>query len=171
LSKRVLNLFFIVFIFLTNELYAVGGKGLTSVTAGYQTFVYPLMTERITSRYGIRKHPVRGVVRHHHGMDLAAKENTPILSIATGKVIFAGYFGAYGNYISILHDNGYSSHYGHCRIINARIGQNIKAGQLIGTVGSTGVVTGPHLHFELRLQGRSIDPEQFIPDIATKAEG
>ena len=137
----------------------------------HPTFVYPLMTTRLTSHYGRRRHPVRGVVRHHHGVDLAAPRNTPIRSIAAGEVIFADEFGGYGNYISIKHHHGYTSHYGHCESIDVQVGQKVNAGERIGAVGSSGVVTGPHLHFELRLLGRSLDPEQFIPDLAEQAFG
>jgi murein DD-endopeptidase MepM/ murein hydrolase activator NlpD len=166
-AKQVLFSIFLTVIPL--QLNAIEEKRV-ALEAG-AAFVYPLETERVTSSYGIRHHPVKGAIRHHHGVDLAAKTGTPIRSIASGKVIFSGYFGAYGYYVSILHDNGYTSHYGHCQALKVKIGEKVMAGDLIATVGSSGLVTGSHLHFELRLRGRSLDPEQFIPDIAARAEG
>jgi murein DD-endopeptidase MepM/ murein hydrolase activator NlpD len=133
--------------------------------------VYPLMGPRLSSEYGKRKHPVLKSVRHHHGVDLAAPEASPIRSIAAGQVIFADPYAGYGNLIVVKHENGMTSHYGHCHTIKTSIGARIKAGQIIGTVGSTGISTGPHLHFEVRMQGAPTDPEQLLPGLAEDALG
>ena len=133
--------------------------------------VYPLMGTRISSDYGIRKHPVLKKVKHHGGIDLAAPKDAPIRSIRDGTVVFADPYGSYGNLVVISHAGGFTSHYGHCSSIKVRTGQRISAGHVIATVGSTGRVTGPHLHFEIRKNGTPEDPERFIPGLADAAQG
>ena len=140
-------------------------------TASRATFVYPLMGPRLSSDYGKRKHPILKSTRHHHGVDLAAPEQSPIRAIAGGQVMYADPFGGYGNLIVVRHDGGMTSHYGHCRGFKVKIGQRVKAGQIIGTVGNTGISTGPHLHFEIRVAGEPRDPENFLPGLAAAAEG
>lgn len=135
------------------------------------TFVYPLMGTRISSDFGNRKHPVIKTVRHHSGIDLAAPNGAPIRAIQGGVVVFADPYAAYGNLIVIQHGKGITSHYGHCESIKVRTGQRVRAGEVIGAVGSTGRVTGPHLHFEIRLNGEPRDPERFIPGLAESAAG
>jgi murein DD-endopeptidase MepM/ murein hydrolase activator NlpD len=142
------------------------GVGVTGAS-----FVYPLMGTRVSSYFGIRKHPVLKVVRHHDGIDLAAPDGASIRAVSDGVVVFADPYGGYGKYIVIQHANNMTSHYGHCSQIQVRTGQHIKAGQIIGRVGSTGQVTGPHLHFEIRRDGQAQDPEKFIPGLALAAEG
>jgi murein DD-endopeptidase MepM/ murein hydrolase activator NlpD len=134
-------------------------------------FVYPLVGTRVSSDYGLRKHPLRKAVRHHHGIDLAAPEGALIRSIQAGKVVFADPYSGYGNLVVVQHENGMTSHYGHCRTIKVRPGQRVNAGEIIATVGSTGKVTGPHLHFEIRIGGKSHDPEMFIPGLAVDGAG
>lgn len=134
-------------------------------------FVYPVNASRLSSTYGKRFHPVHKYHRHHSGVDLAAPTSTPIRTISSGTVIFADYYAGYGNYISIKHKNGLTSHYGHCDEIKVSIGQKVNAGQVIGTIGSTGVVTGPHLHFEIRKNGVPENPEKYIKGLRTKALG
>lgn len=134
-------------------------------------FVYPVNASRLSSVYGKRFHPVHKYHRHHSGVDLAAPKSTPIRSVSGGVVIFADYYAGYGNYISIKHENGLTTHYGHCNEIKVSIGQKVKAGQVIGTIGSTGVVTGPHLHFEIRKNGVPKNPEKYIKGLRTKALG
>ena len=133
--------------------------------------VYPLMGTRISSDFGIRKHPVLKKTRHHGGIDLAAPLRAPIRAIQSGTVVFADPYGGYGNLIVIAHANGLTSHYGHCSSISVKTGHRIKAGQVIGEVGSTGRVTGPHLHFEIRKNGVVQDPEGYIPNLDTAAQG
>jgi murein DD-endopeptidase MepM/ murein hydrolase activator NlpD len=136
------------------------------------SFVYPLMGTRTSSDFGTRRHPLRKKMKHHHkGIDLAAPTGATIRSIATGRVIYADPFGGYGNFIVIKHDNGLTSHYGHCQETSVRVGQKVHAGDVIGTVGSTGHSTGPHLHFEIRYNGEPQHPERYLPGLALPAEG
>lgn len=138
--------------------------------AASPTYVYPLMGTRISSDFGTRKHPIRKVVKHHNGVDLAAPEGAQVRSIQSGVVVFADPYGSYGNLIVVQHQNGITSHYGHCKTIQVKPGQRVSAGQLLGTVGATGKVTGPHLHFEIRKAGEALDPEAVIPGLAVVGE-
>lgn len=135
------------------------------------SYVYPLLGTRVSSNYGKRSHPVKQVVRHHSGIDLAAPYGSSIRVIKAGVVVFADPHGAYGNLMVVDHGNGLTSHYGHCRTMLVKPGQKVKAGQIIGTVGSTGLSTGPHLHLEIRLNGKPQNPEKFIPGLASEAVG
>lgn len=141
------------------------------VSAPVTSFVYPVLGPRMSSAYGKRTHPIKRAVKHHDGVDLAAPRGAPIRAIADGTVVFADPHGGYGKLIVIEHRGGMTSHYGHCEKISVNPGSRIKAGQIIGTVGSTGKTTGPHLHFEVRLKGVSQDPERFIPGLAAGAAG
>ena len=134
-------------------------------------FVYPVMGPRISSDYGMRKHPVRRVRKHHHGVDLAAPVDAPIRAVANGRVMYSDPLGGYGKLVVIQHADGITSHYGHCNALKVAPGQKVRAGEIIGTVGSTGISTGPHLHFEIRKNGEPIDPENFLPGIALHGEG
>jgi murein DD-endopeptidase MepM/ murein hydrolase activator NlpD len=135
-------------------------------------FVYPLMGPRTSSSFGPRSHPIRKSHRqHHHGIDLAAPVGSTIRSIASGVVIFADPFGGYGNLVVIKHDNGLSSHYGHCHALEVTVGQRVYAGDVIATVGNTGRSTGPHLHFEIRHNGEPQHPERYLPGLAGPAQG
>ncbi len=109
---------------------------------------------------GFRRHPVRKVIRPHAGIDCAAPHGTRVFAAADGRVAFAGWRGAYGRLIVISHDNGWSTWYGHLSRIDRRIrkGAAVKAGQTIGRVGTSGVATGPHLHFETRMAGQPVNP-------------
>jgi murein DD-endopeptidase MepM/ murein hydrolase activator NlpD len=140
-------------------------------TSSITTFVYPIMGPRLSSDYGKRKHPVRKVSQHHHGIDLAAPKDAPIRSIADGVVMYADPFGGYGKLIVIQHSNGLTSHYGHCSRITVQPGRRVRAGDIIGSVGSTGISTGPHLHFELRKSGVPVNPEKILPGLAEVAQG
>jgi murein DD-endopeptidase MepM/ murein hydrolase activator NlpD len=144
------------------------GPALAFPTGGY---VYPLVSPRLSSDYGNRKHPLYRVVRHHNGIDLAAPEDTPIRAVKGGVVVFADPYKGYGNLIVIKHSEALTSHYGHCKEFSVKPGQRIKPGQIIGTVGKTGNVTGPHLHLELRMDGKPVDPEKIIPDLDGSGEG
>src|SRR5665213_2732896 len=115
-----------------------------------------------TSGFGLRVDPFTGKHREHTGVDLRAKYGDPVYASAPGKVIFTGVAGGYGNLIRIAHAHGYASYYGHLSKIYVKAGQKVRRGTLIGRVGATGRVTGPHLHFEIRLNGKPLDPLQFI---------
>jgi len=121
-------------------------------------FRFPLRNYRITSRFGIRNDPLGTNQQMHKGIDLAAPEGTEVFAIADGTVTAVGFDSVYGNYVIINHTNNYSSLYGHLQKIDAVLRSEVKSGTLIGRVGSTGQSTGPHLHFELRLGGRALDP-------------
>ena len=133
--------------------------------------VYPLLGTRVSSDYGNRKHPIKRNVRHHDGIDLAAPKAAPIRAVGEGVVVYADPFGGYGNLVVIRHANGMTTHYGHCDEIRVQTGQRIQAGAVIATVGSTGKVTGPHLHFEIRRDGKPLDPESLLPGIADSSSG
>jgi murein DD-endopeptidase MepM/ murein hydrolase activator NlpD len=148
---------------------AIGVPGESFLSRG--VFVYPLVGTRISSSFGTRTHPVRSVVRHHSGIDLAAPHGSPIRAIQSGVIVFADPHSGYGNLIVISHTDHITSHYGHCDTIRVRPGQRVKAGEIIGTVGSTGLVTGPHLHFELRQNGDPLNPELVIPKLGLVGEG
>ncbi len=118
----------------------------------------PLRSYRITSGFGIRFHPILKKWRPHHGIDYAAPYGTPVRSVADGRVVFAGWRGGYGKTVIVKHKNGYSTLYGHLARIFVKRGQHVSQGQVIGSVGSTGLSTGPHLHYEVRQHGRRINP-------------
>jgi murein DD-endopeptidase MepM/ murein hydrolase activator NlpD len=121
----------------------------------------PLTFRRISSVFGARKHPIFGEWRNHTGTDYAAAEGTPVRAIGDGVVIFAGKKGGYGNMIDIRHRNGMVSRYGHMRnfATGVRPGMHVAMGSTIGYVGMTGWATGPHLHFEIRVDGVAHDPK------------
>lgn len=134
-------------------------------------YVYPVMAPRLSSDFGTRTHPVLRVRRHHEGVDLAAPSGAQVRAIADGVVVFADPYKGYGNLVVIKHSDALTSHYGHLQKILVAPGQKISPGAVLGLVGTTGRVTGPHLHFEIRLHGKSQDPEKFIPGLALQAEG
>lgn len=116
---------------------------------------------RISSPFGMRMHPIKGTKAFHQGLDIAAPEGTAILSVAPGKVQFAGWKGGYGRIVEIRHDNGWISRYAHAKILSVQAGDWVKAGQIIGQVGCSGNATGAHLHLEIEYLGRKLDPEAF----------
>lgn len=119
---------------------------------------------KITNEFGFRRNPFGGrTYEHHAGMDIAGDRGDPIIAPANGKVVKAGWQGGYGNLIEIDHQNGLITRYGHLSKIDVSIGDDVTRGQLIGLVGSTGRSTGPHLHYELRIGDRAIDPRRFLP--------
>jgi biotin carboxyl carrier protein len=114
---------------------------------------------RITGRFSsARRHPMLGVVRRHNGIDIAAPTGTPITAPHEGIVHFVGRRIGYGIVIEIDHGNGVLTRYAHCKSANVEEGQVVRAGQQIGTVGATGLATGPHLHFEILVGGRNVNP-------------
>ena len=116
----------------------------------------------VSSPYGWRDHPVRKKRIFHAGLDLAAPKGTAIYCVAPGRVIFAGTRGGYGKLVIVAHENGLSTRYGHCSKILVKNGQYVKEGQLIAKVGATGVATGNHLHFEVRKNGKTQNPINYI---------
>ena len=145
---------------------------LGSQSTKQASLVYPLMGPRASSDFGPRKHPINKKRQHHHdGVDLAAPRGAIIRSIAAGTVIYADPYGGYGNLIVVRHHSGFTSHYGHCETLKVRIGERIVAGEVIATVGSTGASTGPHLHFEIRQDGKPHSPEKYLPGLDVPADG
>ena len=116
----------------------------------------------VTSYFGYRVHPIYGTMRFHSGIDIGAYYGSDILAADTGVVIESGWIGGYGNTIMIDHGGGYSTLYGHCSALYVSYGQTVQKGQPIAAVGSTGNSTGPHLHFEVRINGNPVDPLGFI---------
>jgi len=112
----------------------------------------------ISSYYGGRTGPINGGFDWHPGLDIAVDIGTPVYAAAMGTVEMAGWNGGYGQYVKIRHGNGYGSAYGHMSGIAVRTGQQVRKGEIIGFVGSTGYSTGPHLHFEVFVDGENIDP-------------
>jgi len=119
----------------------------------------PLATGEITSGYGWRRDPFSGRRAWHAGTDIAAPEGTPVKAVRDGTVVFSGRQGGYGNLVVVEHAGGARSYYGHCRQNDVAQGQQVKAGQVIAQVGQTGRATGPHLHFEVRVDGEAVDPD------------
>ena len=143
-----------------------GGGGTTTstyVSTGY--YAWPANTTYITSPFGYRIHPISGVSRLHSGTDIGASFGSPITAAASGTVTAAvldyGTTG-YGTYVAIYHDNGTTTLYGHMSSLAVSQGDYVSQGQVIGYVGSTGASTGPHLHFEVRINGACVDPMQFF---------
>ena len=113
---------------------------------------------RVTSGFGSRFHPILGYARMHSGLDLAAAHGSPIIAAADGRVVAAGWHGGYGQIVRIAHAGGIQTMYGHMSRIVARGGTAVRQGQVIGYVGSTGLSTGPHLHYEVLKNGRAVNP-------------
>lgn len=119
---------------------------------------------KINNEFGFRRNPFGGrTYEFHPGMDIDGERGESVFAPANGTVIKAGWTGGYGNMIEIDHGNGLTTRYGHLSKIEIEVGDEIVRGQEIGLIGSTGRSTGPHLHFELRLNDRSINPRHFLP--------
>lgn len=117
-----------------------------------------------SSPYGHRVHPVYGTGRFHAGCDISAPTGTPIHASAAGTVITSGWMGGYGNTIEIDHGGGLTTLYAHCSELVVPVGTSVKKGQLVAKVGTTGVSTGPHLHYEVRIGGETVDPSPYMKE-------
>ena len=120
------------------------------------------VTGVITSPFGPRRSPFGGAPEFHQGLDIGANMGTTVTAAASGTILSAGWYGGYGNYILIDHGGGMSTGYGHLSRIFVSTGQQVQRGQAIGAVGSTGASTGPHLHFEVRISGKPVDPMAYL---------
>jgi len=119
----------------------------------------PIQFARLSSRFGMRRHPVLGTMRAHKGVDYAAPTGTPIMAAGDAKVASVGWQGGYGNTVVLDHGRGYTTLYGHMsRTAKLKRGQQVRQGEVIGYVGATGLATGPHLHYEFRVNGQHRDP-------------
>jgi murein DD-endopeptidase MepM/ murein hydrolase activator NlpD len=123
---------------------------------------WPVASPVITSNYGWRVHPIFDTRRLHAGMDLRAATGTPVLAAGAGTIVAAGPRGGYGNAVIIDHGGTLATLYGHLSRVSVRQGQRVSAGQVIGAAGSTGYSTGPHLHFEVRVDGAPVDPRRHL---------
>lgn len=135
--------------------------------------ISPIKTEnfiRISDKYGPRIHPIYKRPQFHRGIDIACKTNTPIYSPANGKVIRVTYERGYGRLVIINHDFGYITKYAHLNKYDVREGQTVKRGELIAFSGSTGGSTGPHLHYEVLLNGKNVNPINYISLEMSEAE-
>lgn len=137
--------------------YGLDGKSLKRAY-----LAAPVAYSRKTSGMGMRLHPIFQTLQKHNGVDYAAPSGTPTYTVGDGVVDFAGVQGGYGNMVIVRHANGHSTVYAHLSRIQVRKGQSVTQGQVIGNVGSTGWSTGPHLHFEFRINGVYTDPQRVI---------
>ncbi len=125
--------------------------------------VFPTVkSSPITSGFGWRIHPITGDRRFHSGIDFGASKGTPIYAFKAGKVEFVGWMGGYGKVVVINHGAGKSTLYGHASKIVVREGERVDAGETIAKIGSTGMSTGPHLHFEVRLNNKPVNPRPYL---------
>ncbi|MCL2425950.1 MAG: peptidoglycan DD-metalloendopeptidase family protein [Oscillospiraceae bacterium] len=137
-----------------------GAGGAPAVGTG--TFVWPAQG-RITSPFGVRQHPVHGDMRQHNGIDIGAANRSPVVAADSGSVVTSRWCNSFGNFIVISHGNGVNTLYAHLSARHVSVGDNVSRGQQIGLVGSTGVSTGPHLHFEVHHNGARVNPENWLP--------
>jgi murein DD-endopeptidase MepM/ murein hydrolase activator NlpD len=126
-----------------------------------ELFIYPIRG-RLTSSYGWRNDPISGVRRYHAALDLAAPKGITIKAAMDGRIATVGYNSTYGNYIIITHSRGFQTLYGHLNAVSVKQGAYVYQGGKIGTVGSTGYSTGPHLHFAVYKNGKAVNPLEFL---------
>lgn len=134
--------------------------------------VVPHANPSITSNFGYRRDPFNGRGARHPGIDFRGKIGSPIYAAAAGRVVYAGWRGGYGRLVEIKHDSGLVTRYAHLARIDAKVGDSVIAGATIGGLGSSGRSTGPHLHFEVRINGRAVNPRPFLetaPDVLKEA--
>jgi murein DD-endopeptidase MepM/ murein hydrolase activator NlpD len=122
----------------------------------------PILKGWMSSFYGLRTDPFTGHKAHHEGVDFAGKLGSDIVSVASGVVTWAGSRYGYGNLVEINHGNGYTTRYGHAQKVLVKVGDTVKKGQVVALMGSTGRSTGPHVHFEVRYNGKVVDPMEYI---------
>ena len=127
-----------------------------------QAIAQPLSWYNVTSEYGWRKHPITRKSDFHSGIDLATAEGVPISPALEGIVLQSGYSASYGNYVKLLHGGGVMTLYCHMQYVFVRAGELVAPGSVLGTVGSTGAATGPHLHFELLYEDVRYDPAEAL---------
>ena len=133
-------------------------RGLSQIP--YRT---PVMgAYELSSGFGVRSDPFLGRPAMHTGLDFRASIGDPVRATASGRVVTAGWSGGYGRMVEIDHGNGLSTRYGHMSRINVKVGEQVQVGQIVGQAGSTGRSTGPHLHYETRIDGEAVDPQRFL---------
>lgn len=124
---------------------------------------WPVDPVVVSSPWGDRVHPIKGEPQFHGGIDLAAQEAQAVFAAQDGVVRFAGWNGGYGNEVELEHDAVTETRYGHLLEIGVACGERVRRGQVLGLAGQTGQATGPHVHFEVRRRGESVDPEAYLP--------
>jgi murein DD-endopeptidase MepM/ murein hydrolase activator NlpD len=124
----------------------------------------PVASRGISSSYGLRRHPILGYSRMHAGIDFRASYGSPIYAVSDGTVQFAGRHGGHGNFVKLSHGGGLGTGYAHMSRIAVSAGEHVRRGEVIGYVGSTGLSTGPHLHYEMYRNGATVNPSsvQFV---------
>ena len=127
-------------------------------SAGDMPSGLPISGLRLTSGFGMRRHPILGGFRAHSGVDLAAPMGTPVRATSSGVISRASWNGGYGLFVSLENGKGVQTRYGHMSRLAVYAGQRVKKGDILGYVGSTGRSTGPHLHYEMRVNGRAVNP-------------
>ncbi|MBW2472609.1 MAG: M23 family metallopeptidase, partial [Deltaproteobacteria bacterium] len=140
---------------------AIAAAAQTTSVVPSSGFVRPL-PGAISSGFGMRIHPITGQNRMHNGVDMDGATGDPIRAVKSGRVILAGTKGGYGTTVMIDHGGGMVTLYAHQSGLEVSTGDRVSAGQVIGYVGSTGVSTGPHLHFEVRINGQPTDPAKYL---------
>ncbi len=133
----------------------------------------PVDGARISSGFGARLHPILGYTRMHKGIDFAVPQGTPVMAAGSGKVTFKGWAGEYGNLVVIDHGNGYSTAYGHLSRFaeDTRVGEHVSQGEVVAFSGMTGLATGPHLHYEIRVHNNQVNPATVRVASGRKLEG
>jgi murein DD-endopeptidase MepM/ murein hydrolase activator NlpD len=142
-------------------------RGLTGIPQ-----VMPADISQISSGFGYRRDPINGAAAMHAGLDFKGRIGAPIHAAAAGRISFVGRKSGYGNVVEVSHGNGLTTRYAHMSKFKASVGQRVGAGDVIGAIGNTGRSTGPHLHFEVRVNDRAVNPRPFLetaPDVLEEA--
>ncbi len=153
----------------TTEALFIPGARFSSLQRAYFLgilFRLPLERSVLSSAYGMRLDPFTGGHTFHHGIDLAAPEGTPVYAARSGTVAAVGFDPVLGNFLIIDHEGGYKTVYGHLKTINIQLKSAVRLGMIIGSVGNTGMSTGPHLHFEVRFGSEARNPQHLLPEIS-----
>lgn len=131
---------------------------ITPGAVGRMPRYFPVAASAMTSGFGARRHPILGIQRGHAGVDLAAPWGAPIAATADGVVSFANWYGGYGLLVALDNGGGIQTRYGHMSRVVVTPGQRVRTGQILGYIGSTGLSTGPHVHYEVRVNGQAVNP-------------
>lgn len=137
-------------------------RGYSGSYSGAMPSLMPVSARAMTSGFGLRQHPILGTLRAHSGIDLAASYGSPIVATSDGMVDTANWAGGYGLLVALDHGGGLQTRYGHMSRLAVMPGQQVRKGEVIGYVGSTGRSTGPHLHYEIRVNGQAVNPASHL---------